>query len=192
MPEFPSAPPPLAPDTETQPVNVPPLDRPYYRAPFGAAFMRFWQKYATFTGWASRAEFWWWALAYFGVNILASAVVAIAGAIADGGAPPAVVVVLQTAWTAATIVPFAALTWRRLHDSNHQGWWALPFLLLAGMQAALNALGIQPMLSTAPLGGATAAVVLSVATGILGLLFGFVILVLTLRPPDIAGARFDK
>ncbi|MGA0568377.1 DUF805 domain-containing protein [Rathayibacter sp. KR2-224] len=192
MPDLSPAPQPSVPRLETQPSGVPPLDQPYYGAPFGTAFTRFWQKYATFTGRASRAEFWWWALTYFGINILASVVIAVIGAIAGGGAPPVLVVGFQMAWTAATIVPFVALSWRRLHDSNHHGWWALPFLVLAGVQAALNALGIQPMLSSAPFGSTTAAVAVSVATGIFGLVFGVVILVLALRPPNPAGCRFDK
>lgn len=191
MPDYSLAQPPSVPPLGTRPAGAPPLDQPYYRAPFGAAFKRFWQKYAIFTGRASRAEFWWWALTYFGINVLASIVMASAGALAGGGAP-LVIVVCQTVWTAATILPFAALTWRRLHDSNHHGWWALPFLVLAGLQSALNAFGVQSVVSTATSGGDPAAITVSVTTGILGLAFGVLILVLTLRPPNAAGHRFDK
>ena len=38
----------------------PPLWAPYYGAPFPAAVKRFFAKYATFSGRASRSEYWWW------------------------------------------------------------------------------------------------------------------------------------
>ena len=40
-----------------------PLDAPLRGASFGQAFSRFFKKYATFHGRASRSEFWWWFLA---------------------------------------------------------------------------------------------------------------------------------
>ena len=43
-------------------VSEPPLDWPYYGIGFGAAITRFFKKYATFTGRASRGEYWWYAL----------------------------------------------------------------------------------------------------------------------------------
>ena len=44
-------------------IPVPPLDWPHYGIGFVPAVKRGFQKYATFTGRASRSEFWWWALA---------------------------------------------------------------------------------------------------------------------------------
>src|SRR6185312_8282818 len=46
------------------PVAVPgnggvPLDQPLYGASFGQAIKRFFTKYATFSGRASRSEYWW-------------------------------------------------------------------------------------------------------------------------------------
>ncbi|MDR0593343.1 MAG: DUF805 domain-containing protein [Bifidobacteriaceae bacterium] len=43
---------------------APPLDQPYYGASLGAAVARFFKNYATFTGRASRAEYWWYFLFY--------------------------------------------------------------------------------------------------------------------------------
>jgi hypothetical protein len=40
-----------------------PLDKPLYGATFGQAISRFFKKYATFSGRASRSEYWWWVLA---------------------------------------------------------------------------------------------------------------------------------
>ena len=42
---------------------VPPLELPYYGAPPVEAVKRVFQKYAVFSGRASRSEYWWWALA---------------------------------------------------------------------------------------------------------------------------------
>ncbi|MDR2566622.1 MAG: DUF805 domain-containing protein [Bifidobacteriaceae bacterium] len=39
-----------------------PLDQPYYGASMGVAIVRFFKKYATFSGRASRSEYWWWFL----------------------------------------------------------------------------------------------------------------------------------
>ncbi|MDR1634870.1 MAG: DUF805 domain-containing protein [Bifidobacteriaceae bacterium] len=39
-----------------------PLDKPYYGASLGVAVVRFFKKYATFSGRASRSEYWWWQL----------------------------------------------------------------------------------------------------------------------------------
>lgn len=192
MPEFPPAPPSLVPSYESQPVTTPPLSQPHYGAPFSAAFKHFWLKYATFTGRASRAEFWWWALAYFGINVLAVIVMTIAGGIAGGGVPHVMLVVFQTVWTAATIVPFAALSWRRLHDSNYHGWWALPFVVLSGLQATLNAFGLQSVLNAATYNGNPTGIAVSVTTGILSLACGVLMLVLTTRPSREGGVRFDR
>jgi uncharacterized membrane protein YhaH (DUF805 family) len=41
------------------PAAAAPLDQPYYGASFAVAIARFFKKYATFSGRASRSEFWW-------------------------------------------------------------------------------------------------------------------------------------
>jgi uncharacterized membrane protein YhaH (DUF805 family) len=111
-----------APTTGTAPLN-----QPLYGASIGQAVGRFWKKYATFSGRASRSEFWWWAL----VNIIISGIlygVLLATtdmqAMAQTGTPqfgPAYVVYLL--WSLATLIPGLALTWRRLHDTNRSGLW---------------------------------------------------------------------
>jgi uncharacterized membrane protein YhaH (DUF805 family) len=114
----------------------PPLDQPYYGAPFGVAAKRFFQKYATFSGRASRSEYWWWALVVF----IVSAVLNIASLAAGGAAaamtgetsltPGATVVsAIAVIWTLATIIPTLALAWRRLHDTNRSGAWYLLILI---------------------------------------------------------------
>ncbi|MGY0196847.1 DUF805 domain-containing protein [Leptothrix sp. BB-4] len=63
-------------------------------------------KYADFKGRASRPEFWWWAL----FNLVASIVMMILG---DR---------LSLAFAIATLLPYAAVATRRLHDVDLSGW----------------------------------------------------------------------
>jgi uncharacterized membrane protein YhaH (DUF805 family) len=66
-------------------------------------------KYAVFHGCASRPEFWWFALFNF--------VGAVALQVIDDN--------LALAFTIATLLPFAAVTTRRLHDTDKSGWLQL-------------------------------------------------------------------
>lgn len=107
------------------------LSQPLYGASFGQAFARFWQKYATFSGRASRSEFWWWYLAHALVIILIFAFMvigAIAGMTTDpitGRTEPGPLIGvgagLLVLWQLATLVPTIAISWRRLHDANLAG-----------------------------------------------------------------------
>lgn len=109
----------------------PPLWAPHYGAPIAAAAKRFFKKYATFSGRASRSEYWWWALVSFvvvSVPYLIIGLLAIPSA--DRRTPQfeaaaGITVSLILAWALATIVPSIALTVRRLHDSNKSGWFCL-------------------------------------------------------------------
>jgi uncharacterized membrane protein YhaH (DUF805 family) len=139
-----------------------PLSHPLYGATFGQAIQRFFKKYATFTGRASRSEFWWWYL----TNVIVGAVIGLIGLIAGGfssidasgnfalGAGYYVSQALSGIWFLATIVPWLALSWRRLHDTNKAG----PFYFL----------------------------------GLIPLVGWIILLVLFLMPSDPAGVRFDR
>lgn len=120
-----------------------PLSQPLYGASFGQAFGRFWKKYATFTGRASRSEFWWWYLANVIVIAVLYAITAIGGVSgatldpATGTTQPGPLIgvgaFLLVAWALATIVPNLAIAWRRLHDTNKSGaFWFLAFVPLVG------------------------------------------------------------
>lgn len=92
---------------------------------FGQAISTCFKKYIDFNGRAQRAEFWWFALFVFIVNIVARATVGDAGAI--GG-----LIIL------GMFIPFVAVAARRYHDTGRSGWWALTFLLpLVGVILAL-------------------------------------------------------
>jgi uncharacterized membrane protein YhaH (DUF805 family) len=68
------------------------------------------QKYATFEGAATRAEYWWFALFIAVVDLLL---------IFTG------VRILSLLWLLATIVPALAVTGRRHHDAGRSAWWIL-------------------------------------------------------------------
>jgi len=109
-----------------------PLSAPLYGATFPVAVKRFWQKYATFSGRASRSEYWWWALVsgIVGAVLLAIYVPSLLAARTPGQGlhlTTGIVVVLVVGgiWFLATVVPTLALLWRRLHDANLSGLFAL-------------------------------------------------------------------
>lgn len=91
-----------------------PLDQPAYNCTIGEAFIRFWKKYATFKGRASRGEFWWWILC----NCI---IIAVLDAIIDGDAANGIQRTVNAIWGLATIIPSLALSVRRLHDINKPG-----------------------------------------------------------------------
>ncbi|HEU0182722.1 MAG TPA: DUF805 domain-containing protein, partial [Agromyces mariniharenae] len=110
------------------------LYQPLYGATFVQAVSRFFRKYATFSGRASRSEFWWAYLVYAAVYLAiyipaagaaeSSVTVTADGQIAYGAGYWTMWGIGAVAWL-ATIVPFLALVWRRLHDTNRPGWYYL-------------------------------------------------------------------
>lgn len=67
------------------------------------------RKYADFNGRATKSEFWWWVLFAVLVNISAQIL---------GDIPAAMV-------SLAILLPYLAVTARRLHDIGKSGWWQL-------------------------------------------------------------------
>ena len=76
-------------------------------------------KYATFTGRARRAEYWWFTLSY----VLLLVVAMIADAVI--GTDP----VLYFLAIAGTFLPSLAVAVRRLHDTDRSGWLILVTLI---------------------------------------------------------------
>jgi uncharacterized membrane protein YhaH (DUF805 family) len=103
-----------------------PLWAPLYGASFGEAVARFFMKYATFSGRASRSEYWWWALVS-GIVSGVTNLLMLAGRSSGGklGAVYFVGLALAGIWLLATFIPSLALLVRRLHDSNRSGWMVL-------------------------------------------------------------------
>ena len=80
------------------------------------------RKYATFSGRARRAEYWWYTL----FNLIVYAVIVTVGIlISNGGENTAVFGVLIGAYLLGTFLPTLAVTCRRLHDSGLSGAWQL-------------------------------------------------------------------
>ncbi|WP_052207210.1 DUF805 domain-containing protein [Sinomonas humi] len=126
------------------------LDLPLYGATFREAFRRFWLKDFTFTGRASRSEYW---LVYrLGaiVSILSYALDYAVTALKDPVIGYSVLVLMLTV-AVVCMVPGLALCVRRLHDANFSGWWLLlglvPFVgsmaLLVMFTRRTNPLGVR-------------------------------------------------
>lgn len=93
------------------------------------------EKYATFSGRASRSEYWWYYLFHFLV-VIAFIVVALGVATASGGVEGGVsstviaVGVIGGLFLLATFIPALAVQIRRFHDRNMSGWWYLALIIL--------------------------------------------------------------
>lgn len=105
-----------------------PLDQPLYGAGFGQAIKRFFKKYATFSGRASRSEYWWVQLfnAIIGGVLYAISMAMMVGSIDTTtgeltSAAFAVPMFILGLYGLAVIVPTIAITVRRLHDANFSG-----------------------------------------------------------------------
>lgn len=112
----------------SDPSSLPALDQPYYGIGFVAAVKRVFAKYASFSGRASRSEYWWWALFQFVVLIVlyvSTALFLIAGGetrnpgLSMVGAVLGLILLL---FTLATLVPSIGVGVRRLHDAGQSGW----------------------------------------------------------------------
>jgi uncharacterized membrane protein YhaH (DUF805 family) len=82
---------------------------------FGQAISTCLSKYATFSGRASRPEFWWFFLFQILVSVAASMIGDTVAALAS----------------LALLLPALAVGTRRLHDIGKSGWWQL--LMLTGI-----------------------------------------------------------
>lgn len=111
---------------------------------FGHSIRTCFSKYVTFSGRASRPEYWWFFLFLVLLSIAASLIdsaffTTTATVETDSG--PATVAVsgqpVQGVISAAVFLPHLAVAWRRMHDSGRSGLYALfPILTL------LTALGV--------------------------------------------------
>lgn len=115
----------------------PPLDRPYPGAPLGEVWRRFWKKGVTFSGRASRSEYWKFTLLQTGIMIGLYAGMLMALAVTDGSEAEAgfalFLVVVVLLWVLATLVPSLALCIRRLHDAGYSGaCYLLSFIPFVG------------------------------------------------------------
>lgn len=84
-------------------------------APVGpfVAYEQFWLRYVDFRGRSSRAEYWW----VFLINLVLELLFTL------GARSTSLVSDLGLLYGLAAIIPNLALVVRRLHDSDHRGWW---------------------------------------------------------------------
>ena len=84
-------------------------------------------KYATFSGRASRSEYWWWTLALIivfvllGINdgAIIAPILGFEQFAPNAGQPLSLLVALSI------LLPSLAVSVRRLHDTDRSGWWVL-------------------------------------------------------------------
>ncbi len=112
------------------PSNQPSLDQPLYGATLPQAVGRFFKKYATFSGRASRSEYWWVYLFIFLVVLISGIGVGLLGnatqteadrAARQPGAGALIFAIPLIIFSLGIIVPAIALHVRRLHDVNLSG-----------------------------------------------------------------------
>ncbi len=79
-------------------------------------YLAAWKKYATFSGRAQRAEYW--------VFTLINLAIIVAGiALGEVFGDKRVIPVVVGAFILAMLIPSIAVTVRRLHDTEKNGWW---------------------------------------------------------------------
>ncbi|MBU2991769.1 DUF805 domain-containing protein [Octadecabacter sp. 1_MG-2023] len=173
------------------------------------------QKFVTFSGRAGRQEFWKFVLFLLLVHIVLLVINSlIFGPSIDEGLKFSIASDgtqtttayrnvsytggwLGNAFSLITLLPFTAVTWRRLHDRNRSGWWTLvPYGLLMAMGAIwfltseAVAVGANPQTGD-PI---TVLVPQSIAPililGLLALAAGLSVLISTCRAPIPGANRF--
>ena len=77
-------------------------------------------RFATFSGRASRPEYWWFAL----FVALGTVILSILDSVVFGASPESTKV-FAPFWQLALFIPLLATGWRRLHDTGRPGWWLL-------------------------------------------------------------------
>ncbi|WP_018142560.1 DUF805 domain-containing protein [Alloscardovia criceti] len=118
-------------------MGEPPLDQPFYGASPVQAVVRFFKKYAKFSGRASRSEFWWPQVFIWAILICLN-VIGYLFAVSDTTSTLVSLVHL------VCFVPWLSAACRRMHDVNLSGKWLWLLLLGSGIAviAALVFAGI--------------------------------------------------
>lgn len=106
------------------------------------------KQYAVFSGRARRKEYWMFVLFNIIISFALGFVLGLAGAGYGGG-------VVINLYTLAVLIPSIAVGVRRMHDTDHSGWWIivpivnLIFACTEGTQGA-NRFGSSPKLVAQP------------------------------------------
>lgn len=95
---------------------------------FGQAIWSCFSNYVTFSGQATRSEYWYWCL----FVIIGGICALIVDSLTIGGM---VTQPINFIFTLVTFLPGLAVSVRRLHDVNKSGWWLL--IMFTGIGALL-------------------------------------------------------
>lgn len=119
---------------------------------FAQAIKTCFNRYATFTGRATRSEYWWWILFCF-LSIIAICIIAALIGVATAGSRGVGLFVFFfllpfIIFCIVILVPSWAVLFRRLHDAGHPGYWILLYLVpyVISLFAALVGSQIMSML----------------------------------------------
>lgn len=103
-------------------------------------------KYVDFSGRAPRSEYWWWVL----FVIIARVVLGLVDAVVFGFDTENIEV-FGPIFQLATVLPYLAVTARRLHDVERSGWWqAAPY----GTAIVAVVLALPPFIFSVAIAGA--------------------------------------
>jgi len=116
---------------------------------FADAVRTCFRKYVTFSGRASRPEYWWFALFVFLGNVVFSVIdAALFGTAATETGPGMAAAEIETngplvaLFSLATFVPSISAAWRRMHDTGRSGLFALyPLIVMVGIGMFAGFLG---------------------------------------------------
>jgi uncharacterized membrane protein YhaH (DUF805 family) len=83
------------------------------------------KKYATFSGRASRSEYWWFQLFYWIALVVVGILTVALAAVFDANATSLFIFIPIGLLVLAMLLPVIALQVRRFHDRDMSGWWYL-------------------------------------------------------------------
>lgn len=146
------------------------------------------QKYADFSGRASRPEYWWFVLAYivaFMVIQIIESLLGIGTMVAGLYGP------LMTILALGLLVPSLAVAVRRLHDTNRSGWWLLLVFIpyaIAGFLMARAMTAVDPATGLPEAAGLGSAGIF----GVIALICAIVVLVFLVLPGTDGENRYGQ
>ena len=149
------------------------------------------KKYATFSGRAPRAEYWWFYLLVIVAYLIAMVVDSLIGIGMFGPYGLVTCVVIL-----ALLIPSLAAGVRRLHDSNRTGWWmagpVIPYAIGIAMMgpAMLDPAAVRTGGSMASLGGAMIFLLIGFIMAIV--IFVFLVLPGTVGPNNYGEDPYDR
>jgi len=83
------------------------------------------KKYAVFNGRARRKEYWMFILFDFIIMFVLGFVEGFVEALVGGSSVISIISIISHIYSLVVLIPRIAVGVRRMHDSNHSGWWLL-------------------------------------------------------------------